>query len=166
MYNTLAIANFFIQSSFATGDELTPMKLIKLCYIAHGWHLGLFEKPLLDEPVYAWKFGPVVTNVYHTFKDYKNSQITGYAHTQKGIELPKDEQTEALLKKVWDVYRKYNGLQLSTMTHQKDTPWDIVWNQMNGKDGINVIIPDNLIENHYKTLLKQTATNEPRASRP
>lgn len=166
MYDTLAIANFFIKASFATGDELTPMKLIKLCYIAHGWHLGLYEKPLLDEPVYAWKFGPVVTNVYYNFKSYGNARITAYAHTQKGIIMPDDVQAEALLQKVWDVYKKFNGVQLSTMTHQKDTPWDIVWNQQNGKENKDVIIPDDIIEAYYKTLMKKAAVNEPRATQP
>ncbi len=163
MYNTLAIANFFIKSSFATGDELTPMKLIKLCYIAHGWHLGLYEKPLLDEPVYAWKFGPVVVNVYHHFKCFGNSRITSYAKTINGIELPNVPETEAFLERIWDVYKKFDGIQLSAMTHQKDTPWDIVYNQMNGKVNKDSIIPDNIIEQHYKTLMKKAPENEPRA---
>jgi len=164
MEKTLAIANFFIKCSFSTGDELTPMKLIKLCYIAHGWNLAIFNNPLLSEPVFAWKFGPVVANVYHAFKGYGNSRITSYANTNQGIEMPSDPNTEALLQKVWDVYKRFDGVQLSTMTHQKGTPWDIVWNEMGGKDRLDVIIPDDIIEDHYKKLLNRPVVNEPTAA--
>jgi uncharacterized phage-associated protein len=163
MNDTIAIANFFIKSSFATGHELTPMKLIKLCYIAHGWHLGIYENPLLNEPVLAWKYGPVVNNVYHTFKQFGDSQITSYAYIIRGAAFTDeiDAETGAFLQRIWDVYKKYNGVQLSAMTHQKGTPWDIVWNQQNGKDRKNVIIPDQIIEDYYKSLMKRLSTNEP-----
>lgn len=153
MYNTLAIANFFIRNSFATGHDLTPMKLIKLCYISHGWHLGIYGEPLLDEPVFAWKYGPVVNNVYQAFKHYGNARISEYANTQRGIVMPEENKTEAFLQKIWDVYKGFSGTQLSTMTHQKDTPWDIIWNQQGGKDRKDVIIPDDIIEQHYKQKL-------------
>ena len=167
MQNSLAIANFFIKSSFATGDEVTPMKLIKLCYIAHGWHLGIYKQPLLDEPIYAWKFGPVVSNVYHKFKGYGNSQITNYAHTSDGIMLPDvhDIETGMFLQKIWDVYRTHDGIRLSAMTHQSGTPWDTVWNKMNGKDKKDVIIPNNIIQEYYSGLVRQNAADEPRATK-
>ena len=75
MFTPIQIANYFIKSSFRTGDELTPMKLIKLTYIAHGWHLGLYDSELIDEPVYAWKYGPVVQSIYQDFKWYGDNQI-------------------------------------------------------------------------------------------
>jgi uncharacterized phage-associated protein len=61
-----------------------------------------------------------------------------------------DEGKKAFLNKIWEVYGKFNGLQLSTLTHQPDTPWDIVWNKRGGKSKKAVIIPNDLIREHYK----------------
>jgi uncharacterized phage-associated protein len=59
-YPAAAIANEFIKVAKRNGVLLTPMKLQKLVYFAHGWYLALLGKPLINEPVEAWKFGPVI----------------------------------------------------------------------------------------------------------
>lgn len=155
MESSLAIANYFIKKSLDEGKELTPMKLLKLVYIAHGWYLGLTGEPLLNEGVEAWKYGPVVPSVYLEFKKYGNSQIPqlGYIFTdQMQIVTPMvDEDKFEFLNKIWDVYKEYDGLQLSTLTHKTGTPWDMVWNKENGKNIQGAIIRNNLIENHYKS---------------
>lgn len=148
-YSSLEIANYFIKSSQRTGVELTPMKLIKLCYIAHGWCLGLYGKELLDEAVQAWQYGPVITSVYHMFKHYGNNQITEMVRQGGSYPLPNPE-INPLLDKIWEIYGKYNGVQLSTMTHQPNTPWDIMWNQRNGRNSQSTIIPNDLIKSHYR----------------
>jgi uncharacterized phage-associated protein len=149
-YSPHIIANYFIELSLQTGKELTPMKLVKLVYISHGWYLGLTNKPLIIEGVQAWKYGPVVTSVYHDFKHYGNQQITSMVISQSDIEF---------LNKIWDVYKDMNGLQLSTLTHQKDTPWDIVWNQKDGKKINGALIPNDIIKNHYKAKMNGTSKN-------
>ena len=42
-YNPTTVANYFIDKYSKTGD-LTPMKIIKLTYIAYGWYLALTDK--------------------------------------------------------------------------------------------------------------------------
>lgn len=150
MYNSHQIANYFIRKSHSTGIVLTPMKLIKLCYIAHGWHLGLFGNELLDEAICAWKFGPVISTIYHDFKKYGNSQISElYSEGENKYPLP-DKEIEDFLDAIWTAYGKYDGVQLSALTHQKNTPWDIVWNKEGGKDRTGAIIGNDLIAKHYK----------------
>lgn len=153
MENPLAVANYFIQKSFDTGNELTPMKLVKLVYIAHGWHLALTEKPLINEPIQAWKYGPVINSLYHTFKEYGNEQITKPESEFKGFQSVTpmvDETKKSFLDKVWEVYGGQDGVQLSSLTHQPHTPWYIVWHEKGGKDSKSVIIPNDLIKLHYK----------------
>ncbi|RXK86250.1 Panacea domain-containing protein [Filimonas effusa] len=164
MENPLAIANFFVNKSFETGKELTPMKLVKLTYIAHGWHLGLTGKPLLSEPVEAWKYGPVVVSVYREFKKFGNGQIKTFAEAPftDNIPMPSDNDMYPFLNKIWDVYSKYDGLQLSALTHQKGTPWDTTWNEMGGCNREGVIIPNDLIQKHYK--IKANASQQPAQS--
>ena len=50
--------------------QTTPMHIIKLVYLSHGWMLGLHDTPLLWEPVEAWQYGPVVPSVYHLYKGW------------------------------------------------------------------------------------------------
>jgi uncharacterized phage-associated protein len=150
MFQPLQVANFFIKSSLRTGEEVTPMKLIKLTYIAHGWHLGMYNTELIDEAVCAWKYGPVIESIYHNFKGYGNCQITEFYRNEYGQIQIANGQIEPFLQKVWDEYKDYSGVELSAMTHQKGTPWDIVWNQRGGKNLPNVIIPNNIIAEHYK----------------
>ena len=49
-YNPTTVANYFIDK-YAKVGNLTPMKIIKLTYIAYGWYLALTnkEKKLVDE---------------------------------------------------------------------------------------------------------------------
>src|SRR5438093_6238406 len=116
-YSPFAIANYFIEKSAETGVPLSPMKLIKLVYLAHGWHLALTGKPLITEPIEAWKYGPVIASLYHVFKRYGNGNLPITAKVSTAV-LPDDPDLKKLLDKVWDSYGKYSAVQLSTLTHQ------------------------------------------------
>ena len=48
MEKALAIANFFITLGVERECPPTQMKLQKLVYFAHGWHLGLYDQPLIE----------------------------------------------------------------------------------------------------------------------
>lgn len=151
MENPTSIANFFVKKAISDGSELTPMKLLKLVYLSHGWYLGLNNEPLIPEAVQAWKFGPVIKSVYEDFRNYRDSQITELAFDigKMAYTTPSDDTIKAFLNKIWDVYKGFNGLQLSTITHQVNSPWDIVWNQLGGKDRVGAIIPNDLIAQYY-----------------
>lgn len=62
-YHAKAVANFFLKRGHPT-----QMKLHKLLYYAHGWHLGFTGEPLLDEAIEAWAYGPVVPSIYQELK--------------------------------------------------------------------------------------------------
>ena len=157
MENALAIANFFIQKSLETGVPITNMKLVKLVYIAHGWYLGLTGQPLLNEAVEAWKYGPVVPSVYHTFKEYGGAPISKIAtypnelgHT--GEYALSGPELIPFLNKIWEVYGNHSGVDLSAMTHQNDTPWQKVW-ESKGWLSRSEAIPDNVIKQYYENLV-------------
>ncbi len=147
------------------------MQLIKLVYIAHGWHLALQQQPLLDEPVEAWKFGPVIASLYHEFKTYGNSAIKEKAsefdfdeNAFVTPELDADERTRALLRRVWDVYSPMSGIQLSGLTHREGTPWDTVWNKLGKKGRRHAIIPNDLIAKHFIELSDANARRQTTAA--
>ena len=153
MENPIAVANYFVQRSLADGTSLTPMKIVKLTYISHGWYLALSTdgSPLLSEAVQAWKYGPVVPSVYRAFKKYENGQITSLEADPRTSSIPVigEGEVNLFLNKIWEVYKHYSGLQLSTLTHKDNTPWDIVWNKNDGKSRKSVVIPNDIIKDYY-----------------
>ena len=120
----------------------TSMHVIKLTYLAHGWSLGWDSKPLIDEPIEAWSYGPVIPSLYHRYKSFGADQIK-VVLTDRSVLFGK-EQLETV-EFVVGAYRKYTALQLSDLTHEKDSPWDIT----RRNHGIGSIIPNNLIQEYY-----------------
>lgn len=152
MERPIAIANYFIGKAIDEGQDMTLMKLIKLVYIAHGWHLGIKGEPLLPEAVQAWQYGPVVPSIYQEFKRYGSRKITQLELDLETFTYPcvEDVELKKFLDKIWSVYGKMDALQLSALTHQPNTPWDNVWNKNQGKFIKSMPIPNDLIEQHYK----------------
>lgn len=152
MYNPIDIAYFFLKK-YGDKDAITPMKLVKLVYIAHGWHLGLTGRALIDENPEAWQYGPVIPTVYHRFKSYGGSRITETSFSPDPEELISPE-IQQFLEKIWSVYGKFDAIQLSAKTHEINTPWYITWqNKQNRKGNFGIYssqIPDNLIKEYYE----------------
>lgn len=154
MLNSEAVANYFIQKSFDKGVSLSPMKLLKLVYIAHGWHRGYFSTNLINDAVQAWRYGPVIPDLYRKLKHFGrraiDAPIEGYGIAGDSQNPVPEDRTLALLDRVWDIYSQYGGVELSAMTHQSGTPWDQIWKSSGGEDYRGAIIPNELIEQHYK----------------
>jgi len=157
MENAVAVANYFVRKSLESGVPVTPMKLTKLVYTAHGWYLGLTGEPLIAEGVQAWKYGPVIPSVYDSFKNYGGSPITEPAGTLEpnghvvyySLNTP---NLTSFLDRIWDVYKDYSAIELSALTHQENTPWYEVWNQQGGRDKRSVVIPNAAIQSYYQDL--------------
>lgn len=144
---TLAVANYLLRRNREVGDgSVSPMQLIKLTYIAHGWMLGLVGRPLLDEDVEAWRYGPVVPSLYHAVKHYGNQPVENI-HAGLGLRrIEFDEDEKSIMDQVIDIYGKFSGVKLSSMTHQRGTPWDVTWSRF----GKNAVISNDLIEEFYQ----------------
>lgn len=161
METALSIANYFVKKSLEECVELTPMKLLKLVYISKGWYLSLSGgQELFQEDVEAWKYGPVIRTVYEKFSKYGRSNIQrlegdmAYSGGRVLWEVPEVENIyiSNFLDRIWEVYKGFNGLQLSEMTHKENTPWDIAYNKLGGKNKNNSPISNKLIKEHYDTL--------------
>lgn len=127
--------------------ETTPMQILKLVYISHGWMLGNYGKKLMNEPAEAWQYGPVVPSIYDRFKVFRGDpiDIALQDHSEQF-----DLVQFALVKEVVKQYRDYDGWALSHITHRKGTPWDTVYR---GGKGLWSIIPDKIIQNYYARLV-------------
>ena len=67
-----SVANSLIERGMADSAALTPLQIMKLVYISHGWMLGLYNKSLFKQPVLAWLYGPVVSDIYHGLRKYRS----------------------------------------------------------------------------------------------
>ena len=163
--NALSVANYFIDLAAKEHKPIHLLGLVKRVYIAHGFALALLGHGLLDErfdKVEAWKYGPVIPSVYHSFKQYKLNPITEKTVVMEWDErrnAPKfkapvldDKDSRKIVEIVWKRYHDYSDNELVTLTHIKGTPWDLCFI----KDE-NVIIPDILTEDYYKRLIERVA---------
>lgn len=161
-YSAKAVANYFLSKYRKHG--ITPLKIQKLVYIAHGWHLAYFDKPLVeDEDAEAWEFGPVFPSLYHEFKYRGRMPIIELAtilsiKDRKNLSFEKkipnilksDNQTIQLLDTIWEVYGNLTGAALSSLTHRENSPWAEVRAESNGKRNTN--IDNEIIKKYYKKL--------------
>lgn len=147
-YRPTTIANYFI-SKYGKDGELTPMKLLKMTYIAYGFYLAITEgEKLVDEKPVAWDLGPVFPSLYSDIKkSYEKWNITKKIPTIISENIK--EQDRIFLDKIWSLYGKFNGEYLSALTHEDGTPWSEVYCK-----GCNSILSDESILKHYTSKLK------------
>lgn len=150
MYDVLTIADTILKIAKAKGQQLTPMQLVKLTYIAHGWSLGLRNKDLFQNRIEAWQYGPVIPDLYHATKTYGRNPIPlDRIGNPEDIEVsPNDHE---FLTEVFNKYGHLNGIDLSYITHRAGTPWTQVYNPQKR----NIEIPDSLIKEHYEGLVRE-----------
>ena len=142
MHDARSVANELIKRAKDEQRSVTPLQIAKLTYFCHAWMLGLYHEPLLKQPVEAWRYGPVVPEVYRSLRRYGGEPIT------RLIEIESedyDSRETDLIDQVWEKYGGFTGTQLSSMTHGGGTPWDEVWNRW----GQSSVIPDPIIEKYY-----------------
>lgn len=90
--------------------QLTPMQILKLVYISHGWTLGLLSRPLIHEAVEAWRYGPVVPIVYKKYRRYRRNPIEDPVDDRRGL---MDEDQNEVVRQVSEKYARFSGVQLS-----------------------------------------------------
>lgn len=148
---TNAVANEFLRLAEKEKEEITNIKLIKMMYVAQGLSLSLCEEELFEEPIQAWQYGPVIPSIYHEFKHFAAKPITKKSivfddeSEEKKIE-PKltNQQSKKIVELTWKLYKNISALRLVELTHDRGTPWSIVY-----KHGYNEIIPNSLIKKYY-----------------
>ncbi|TRD23271.1 Panacea domain-containing protein [Palleronia caenipelagi] len=162
-YDARQIANWFIDRAAKDDRELSIMTILKLVYIAHGWHLETTKRPLFANRIEAWRYGPVIPDVYNAFRkqgvtvrEQQNlttnpfARAAGFSNVvgsndQASIENI-EQDSQSLLSQVYDIYGKLSAFQLSDLTHIEGGPWDIAVKA----GGYFTRIPDDLIREHYE----------------
>ena len=153
------IANYFLERASNECVPVTPLKLVKLVYIAYGWNIAITGDKLFDEPIEAWRHGPVVPSLYHEFKHFNKEPITCLATNLDmdtfEITTPRimmnDDATNLVLSKVWVAYKRFDAWALRNKTHEKGSPWDKVYK----KGGRGIELKDADIVEHYAERIRE-----------
>jgi uncharacterized phage-associated protein len=145
MYKSLQIAKKILDLATEKNKTVTPMQLIKLVYLCHGWMLGLYGRPLIKDDIEAWKYGPVIPNLYHEVKNYRSNPVEKINCADCVI----DKDSEDVINQVYEKYGHLSGITLSMVTHETDSPWEKTWNND------RTIISNDLIAHYYQMLAEQ-----------
>jgi uncharacterized phage-associated protein len=135
-YSPATIANNFLWLGEKENIPITPMMLQKLVYFAYGWSLALLERKLFEEPIQAWRHGPVIPSIYYEFQRYGPRPIDTFA-TQTdvdcntgeiaGVGYPavdaSDTDILSIIQSVWKNYKHRSAWDLSHITHEEGSPW-------------------------------------------
>ena len=143
-YDSFQVANAFLELAKNESVPLTNMQLQKLVFLAQGYSLALLNEPITYHNIHAWTWGPVLPKLYKQFKDFGSGTINRLAASSEEV-VPKDSPEYGVILGVWRKFGHMNGGQLSSLTHEVESPWEITWKL--DKFGI---IPPALIGKFYK----------------
>ena len=154
MYVTTAldVANALIAKSHSVSSPISHMKLQKLVYFAFGWYGAITKQNLFEDEIQAWKFGPVVPDLYHRFKLYYLNPIPLNHFFASGSRL--NPELLPLINKIWEVYGHFSAEELVNKTHEVGTPWHQAWfSPHNSYGSSNIAIDKASIRQHFEQLL-------------
>lgn len=116
----LKVAKYFLTKNDPdSGDDITHLKLQKLCYYAQAWHLAIENKPLMIAEFEAWAHGPVNRKLW---EEYRDSSWNPIPFPTDFNESDYSKEDKEFLNDVWEVYGKFTAKYLENLTHQED-PW-------------------------------------------
>ena len=132
--------------------DVTPMKLQKLLYYCQGYSLALTGRPMFDEEIVAWRYGPVVPSVYQEYKTYGACgiplNIVGDEHDVHCVDA-------SIAQLVVREKGYMSGIALAKMTH-REAPWQDAYSGSYS----NRVISQESLKDFFDEALQQTELRE------
>jgi uncharacterized phage-associated protein len=119
IYAARDIANYLLSRADAEDNDISNMKLQKLCYYAQAYCTSMRGAPLFGESLYAWDHGPVVEQLYHEYKKHGRDPIPVVTDFD---ESKIDEPDRIALNDIFDHFNQFSAWHLRGMTHE-EPPW-------------------------------------------
>ena len=124
------------------GDSISNLKLQKLVYYAQGYCLAIHDRPLFVEPIEAWEHGPVVPELYRSFKQHGAQPLPVQKVTIAKF-LPEEIK---LLDEIWEMFGQFSATKLRNMTHHEDPYKKTPKGQVISRDLMKVYFKTQLVE--------------------
>ena len=154
-HDARGIANIFVRLMREKNDRITIMHLLRYVYFAQGWTLGHTGKPLFHQEMYAWRFGPVVPEVRHSYGG------SGYLVPGESWDKNKQPYTANVSKEereiivsVFNDHRHLDLINLRRIAMRPNAPW----NKYRGC--LYEVIPKSEIESYYRGLAEKMKARE------
>jgi len=124
-YSATTVAKTILEKANKEGMSISPLKLQKLLYYLHGWHLAITGSVLLREQFQVWDHDPINSVIYHEFKHFGGASITDFAVRDGNVYVVGDDKEfHSVFDNVWCKYSHFTASDLSSMTHRNGSPWD------------------------------------------
>jgi uncharacterized phage-associated protein len=144
------IANHFLTLGASDdGEMISNLKLQKLAYYAQGFALAILDRPIFASGIEAWDHGPVVPDLYHSYKQYGAGVIPAPEGYDPDQVLNPEEQK--LLNDVYLSYGQYTAWKLRDLSHE-ESPWKDAYARGSG----TVITPDAMKSYFRENLIDPT----------
>lgn len=144
MLTSRDVAEYFLSLvDEEAGDSISNLKLQKLVYYAQGFTLAIHDRPLFHEDIEAWVHGPVIPELYRSFKQHKAEPIPPVP-VDKTKFIPDELE---VLDDVWEMFGQFSATKLRNMTHD-----ELPWKQTPQGD----VIPRELMKQYFRTQIVQT----------
>ena len=121
-YDARKVANYLLDLGSRDSSPISPLKMQKLVYLAHGWNLAYRGERLVENAFEAWPYGPVVPELYRALSRYGANAI-GEPIAGFGSEI--DKGSGLFVDAIWQHYRQLSGIQLSALTHEPGFAWEL-----------------------------------------
>jgi uncharacterized phage-associated protein len=135
-YRAIDIGKYILAVAYENGDVVTNLKLQKLLYYAQAWYMvNHGGKKLFSDAIEAWKFGPVIKDVYDLYKFYSRNTIE-----EDITKLEPDDRK--FMDKFLSEFMDYSALSLGNMIHN-ELPWQEAFDEQNPY-GSSIISTDSM----------------------
>ena len=130
-------------------EEVTPLMLQKLLYFIQGIYSALYEEPIFEEDCRAWIHGPVYSDVFKLFRDFKYNPIEDARFALlEGKEDLLTTKEKHVVDLVVNTFGMYGGKTLERITHNEE-PWIEAREGYGDNIPSSQILPKEKIRNYY-----------------
>lgn len=136
-YTALEIANYIIKYSVDSDNPISNLKLQQLLYFLWIDYYNNTNIELFQDEFYAWQIGAVIPKVYYAYCQYAGLPIFQYKPT---IICKQDQE---IINVFLDKYLKLSVSELVNKSHEKDKPWNRIYQN---REGYRQPIPFTLIK--------------------
>lgn len=135
-YSSLQVANEFLklaQKDPTAVRDISNMKLQKLVFFAQVLSVCMdIEQPLVANNFHAWDYGPVSPLLYKKIRRFGSEFLSLNSPSVREVfaecEAVTDARALSIINAVWRRFKQYTSVQLSMLSHRKDSPWEVVYN--------------------------------------
>ena len=143
-----AAANTILDWAKNRNSLITHLQIQKLLYFSCGYYLAEYDESMIQHEFEAWKYGPVLPQLYSVLKNYGDNPITR-------LTIHHEDNKPYL-------YRKgsiFKAVDITMKNFANSTTWDLVeithddngpWDQTKKKYGNKAKISNELIKDYFK----------------